>query len=169
MAKQILTASEANALFLYDPITGELTHRTGKSAGKTAAKPAVQGYLRATVGRTEYRLHRLVWLMHTGAQCEQEIDHINRVKTDNRWANLRSVSRQQNAQNMPVRSDNTSGVPGVSWSKRASKWMAHIRVAGKRTHLGLFTTVEAATQARATAEKQMFTHSPLNTALPTTG
>ena len=54
------------------------------------------------------------------------------------------------------RSDNTSGVTGVSWNKRRSKWEAYIRFQGKQIHLGLYDKIEDATKARAQAEEKYF-------------
>lgn len=54
------------------------------------------------------------------------------------------------------RTDNTSGVKGVSYHKRSGKWMAYITLAGKRRYLGLFGTVEEAAQARRQAEVELF-------------
>ena len=54
------------------------------------------------------------------------------------------------------RSDNTSGVTGVSWNKRRSKWEAYIRFQGKQIHLGLYDKIEDAAKARARAEEDYF-------------
>jgi hypothetical protein len=43
--------------------------------------------------------HRLVWFLHHGAWPKQVIDHINRVKLDNRVENLRDVSAAENMLN----------------------------------------------------------------------
>lgn len=65
------------------------------------------------------------------------IDHINRIKTDNRISNLRSVTASQNAMNM-------SNVKGYSYSKREKKFIAHIMVNYKSKHLGTFDNKEDA-------------------------
>ena len=51
---------------------------------------------------------------------------------------------------------NTSGVKGVSWYARSQKWQATIRFKNKLIHLGYFSTLEAATKARALAEEEYF-------------
>jgi len=43
-----------------------------------------------------------------------EVDHINHVKTDNRLKNLRCIPGAEQKRNLPIRSDNVSGVLGVS-------------------------------------------------------
>lgn len=165
MANRILTAELVRALFTYDPLTGSLTRRTGKKTGMEAAYPYGNGYFRVSIFGRDYRAHRVIWLLHTGYECATEVDHINRVKSDNRWGNLRAASHSQNTQNFGLRVDSTSGARGVWQSPKTHKWHAHIRVSGKKIHLGCFDTLEYAAQARATAEKRVFTNSPLNTAL----
>ena len=50
-----------------------------------------------------------------------------------------------------MRSDNTSGVTGVSWNKAQGDWQARIKVSGRLVHLGRFKKFEDAVQARAKA------------------
>jgi hypothetical protein len=80
------------------------------------------------------------------------LDHINRNRSDNRIVNLRLASAELNAQNASVRSDNTSGVQGVSWHKASNKWVVQISRQGKPTHVGLFDSIKDAVAARAQAE-----------------
>ena len=58
-----------------------------------------------------------------------------------------------NAYDIPSRRKTQSGVKGVQWHEKASKWVARIRYAGKSYHLGLYLNLEDATAARATAEE----------------
>lgn len=60
-----------------------------------------------------------------------EVDHANRKKNDNRKANLRGVSHQQNMQNQTKRSDNKSDFIGVFWANRDKRWNANICYQGK--------------------------------------
>ena len=65
-----------------------------------------------------------------------------------------------------TRSDNTSGVKGVSLIKSCGKWLAYIDIKGKRISLGGFQTVEEAARARRAAEKSTSSRSWKNTAYP---
>lgn len=47
---------------------------------------------------------------------------------------------------------NTSGIKGVSYHRKADKWRAQIRYAGKCYHLGLYKNIEDAETARRDAE-----------------
>jgi hypothetical protein len=79
----------------------------------------------------------------------REVDHINRNKLDCRRANLRIVTRGQNAQNM-VRPAATSAYRGVCWSIARRKWLAYCRIDYRQHNLGAFDEEEdAAAAARA--------------------
>lgn len=71
------------------------------------------------------------------------VDHINNNRFDNRAANLRIVTRQQNNMNRRPSRLNTSGFKGV-WRGRNNTWQTYICVAGKRIYLGCYKTREQA-------------------------
>jgi hypothetical protein len=75
------------------------------------------------------------------------IDHKNVNPLDNRRENLRVCTTQQNQCNKNKQSNNTSGFKGVSFHKRDQKFQAHIKINGKKKHLGYFVTAEAAHDA----------------------
>lgn len=85
------------------------------------------GYYQIHVDGVYYFLHRLIWVYHNGYWEENEIDHINRVRTDNRIENLRAVSKSCNARNTTTQLRSTSGIKGVVWSNKENRWRAHIR------------------------------------------
>jgi hypothetical protein len=107
-------------------------------------------------------VHRLLWESVYGSIPEgYELDHINGNRKDNRIDNLRCVTRTQNAQNRhKPHKGNTSGVKGVSWYKRSSKYVAQICVNGKRTTLGYRGTLEEAAALYAEAAAKYHTHNP---------
>jgi len=72
------------------------------------------------------------------------VDHINNNRCDNRWSNLRGVDRAGNAMNALMRKDNKSGVKGVSWKKKNSKWVVQASINGRVRHIGLFDDLELA-------------------------
>lgn len=97
--------------------------------------------------------HRVIWALVTGAWPEEDIDHEDRDPSNNRWSNLRAVSHAVNMRNLPPRLSNTSGVCGVSWSRRRNKWYAQIRMANKTISLGLFDDFNDAVAVRKAAEE----------------
>lgn len=83
-------------------------------------------------------------------------DHHNRNKLDNRKDNLISCTVQENARNISVSTNNTSGFIGVSFNKRSNKWHARIVVDSKEHHLGFFANKADAIRARLRAEKEHY-------------
>ena len=83
-------------------------------------------------------------------------DHANRLPLDNRKANLRIATFEENTQNRNKRSDNTSGIIGVSWDDKKQKWIARISVHKKRICLGTFANKIDAITARLEAESQYY-------------
>lgn len=83
-----------------------------------------------------YLLHRLAWMYVHGEFPNGDIDHINRVRNDNRLTNLRVVNRCVNQQNRSLQVNNTSGVAGVIYGKKSNSWIARIKANNKYYHLG---------------------------------
>ncbi len=119
-----------------------------------AGTRTANGYRQIRYDNHIYYAHRLAWLYTYGNFPDRFIDHINRVRDDNRIANLREADDKQNCQNMSLRSDNDTGVRGVSWNASRGKWRAKIR----DRHLGMFSTISEARAAYQTAADEMFTH-----------
>lgn len=98
------------------------------------------------------RMHREI----TQAPQELEVDHINGDKLDNRKANLRLVTRQQNSFNTGPRKGSKSQFKGVGWFSRDRKWRARIMLNGKEIHLGLFEREIDAAEAYNSAALEFF-------------
>jgi len=106
--------------------------------------PDKDGYLKVILcweGResTHYN-HRLVakyYLQHDNKDLV--IDHINRVRGDNRVENLRLVTLKQNSWNTASK--------GAYKCGDYSKWFSSIQANGKQIHLGTFNTEEEAHSA----------------------
>jgi hypothetical protein len=93
--------------------------------------------------RRSLRMHCVLLLTDDG----MEVDHANGDRLDNRLANLRPCSSSQNKCNSVMRSDNTSGYKGVTWSKKSKKWRARIYLSGREKNLGWFSTAHDAYEA----------------------
>lgn len=83
------------------------------------------------------------------------IDRIDPTK-DYCKENCRWVSPSMSSFNCGMSSRNTSGVSGVAWNKRLSKWVARIGKDYRRINLGCFTSFEEAVSARKAAELLYF-------------
>ena len=126
------------------------TKYAGREALTTIGK---SGYMHGTMLGKSYSAHRVIWVMVNGGNPKY-IDHINGDKLDNRLSNLRAVTPKDSAKNMPMCKTNNSGVTGVRWYKRTSRWRSEIFVNGKYIHLGYFKNKFDAILARLTAEKE---------------
>lgn len=117
-------------------------------AGDVAGSLDADGYVVINVNCHPLKAHRLAWFWVNGFIPKETIDHINRVRDDNRIENLREASRLEQRHNVGLSQKNTSGHSGVFWSKKAGKWQAQISIKGKRFHVGLFDSIEQAVEAR---------------------
>lgn len=83
-----------------------------------------------------------------------ETDHVDRNKLNNQRDNLRSATRSQNAFNVGLRPNNTSGHIGVSWNKQKHKWDSYIWKDSKKVNLGRYPTLGGAVKARIAGEQE---------------
>lgn len=151
----------------YEPDTGRLiwiynekmsTRWNSRWSDVPAGRISMCGYSQISIYGTRYPAHRIIWAMNYGAWPTDEIDHIDGDRLNNRLENLRNVSRTENARNMALRVDSTSGATGVCWDKNRTKWTAQIRINGIRINLGRFALFEDALAARKSAEKAFGFH-----------
>ncbi|QIG65918.1 HNH endonuclease [Ochrobactrum phage vB_OspM_OC] len=126
-----------------------------KFAGKKISTVNGSGYITVKIFDKRYICHRLIWFLVTG-EWPDVIDHINGIRTDNRWSNLRNVSGLENNKNMKTFSNNTSGHRGISKSR--NKWKVEISSDGVKHYLGVYTNFDEAVQVRLNAEKQFDFH-----------
>lgn len=100
-------------------------------------------------GKRAFR-YRVIFLMHHG-WCPPLVDHINGNPSDDRIANLRPATRQQNAANSRLKEGSFKGVT----HHHTGKYSAHITIDGNRIYLGNFETME---EAAATYDKAALEH-----------
>lgn len=100
----MLTAERLRAALDYDPATGlfRWIERPNQKiiVGSIAGHVGRKGYIYVTIDKRKYAAHRLAWLYVNGEWPKEQIDHINRVKDDNRISNLRDVSDAENKLNI---------------------------------------------------------------------
>jgi len=146
MADKILTAERLRELLHYDPETGVFSRRSGPRAGLPVGSRHSAGYLAINVDRQPRLAHRLAWLYMTGKWPEINLDHINLIKTDNRFANLREAGHSENNQNCEARSGNKVGLRGVTYTEacKTNPWRAQAQVRGVLTYEYHPTLLDAA-------------------------
>jgi hypothetical protein len=123
--------------YTYNPTTGIIYGITGKQLTTKN-----NGYVEIA-GSKQCRLRLLgqmfAWYWVYGNLDVEVIDHINKIKDDNRITNLRSLSTQQNAFN--------TNAKGYTWDKTCNKWRAQLALNGKHICLGRYNTIEEAKKA----------------------
>lgn len=147
MAKtRFLSADRARQVLSYDPITGifrwQLSASARRMAGQIAGTLSKWGYIRIRVDGYMYYAHRLAWLIQTGSFPVGHIDHRNRIKSDNRWKNLRPATCAQNRINALARA--RDDVKGYIYVKRRKKFVARAKRNYAHVYIGAFDTAEAA-------------------------
>ena len=133
MVTDIITQEQLKKLLDYDPETGFFKWKIANSyrikigdvAGYINGSDG-SGYIIITVSNKPYGAHRLAWLYTHGKFPEDQIDHINKDKTDNRLVNLRAVSGKENARNKFIPTNNTSGHIGVIWHAKNNRWIVKV-------------------------------------------
>lgn len=133
----MVTQERLRELLFYDPVTGLFVRNVavGGQLVDAVAGHRDNGYIKIRVDGRTYKAHRLAWFYVHG-EWPEVIDHINRIRSDNRLVNLRNVTKGENNKNHEMFKNNTSGVTGVCWRGRDSSWCAFINVEGKKIHLG---------------------------------
>lgn len=157
----------------YNPETGvftwkvrPLSHFKNKSimktintrqSGKNVKGLHLAGYGIARINRKGYLLHRLAWLYVHGVMPENQIDHINGIRTDNRIVNLRLAVNAENCQNKRIAQSNnkSTGLLGASWCSAMKKYKARITKNGNEKTIGYFNTPEEAHEAYIKAKREL--------------
>ena len=153
-----LSANRLRKLLKYASATGVFRWRVHRRGPKNVN--GVAGSIRRPKGSRQiridgklYQANRLAWLYMTGKWPKLEIGYINHKTSDTRWANLRAMTHSQRGASSRRR--NKLGVRGI-WITKSGRYVAQIKVAGKRKYLGLFDTKEKASVAYTREAKNVF-------------
>lgn len=158
MPSPSLTHTRLKELLHYAPSTGVFTWQSYRGPmariGDIAGTLDLHGHRQICVQQKSYGAQRLAWFYVYGAWPENDIDHMNRVKDDNRIENLRDIPTALNCQNVVnARSNSKSRLLGVHRTRYS--FIAQIAVNGKKLHLGSFKTAEDAHAAYIAAKKKL--------------
>lgn len=157
--RKLLTQERVRELFDYDPESGIVTRRIfvnynrGRVGDIVGYKSGTSPYLYVRIDKKCFLLHRVIWLWVKGYWPENDVDHINRNPQDNRWANLRVVSKTCGMINTKVRNDNNTKVRGVFWDTVNKLWRSRITYKHKTTYIGGFKSFTEAVAHRLAAEQ----------------
>ncbi|CAH0316264.1 hypothetical protein SRABI89_05048 [Pseudomonas koreensis] len=135
----------------YDPETGRFTRRPPNHKRRIGQFDK-NGYITIAVDRVKHQAHRLAWLYMTGEHPDEDlhVDHINRIRDDNRWINLRQATPADNCNNREYGGGGNStgrgasGIHGVYWDGRKERWHVQMQCRGKYFYGGYHSTLESA-------------------------
>ena len=127
-----------------NPITGDVYSHTGNLIKNISDRGYITCVITTNNTTISVRAHQLIWFICKN-EIPNEIDHINRIKSDNRIANLRNVDRYINNQNRKFK--------GYYYHKAAKKWHAKIYHMGKNIPLGFFDNEDDALKSYLDAKK----------------
>jgi len=151
----------AKEIFKYDPDTGILTWRVKHCrkvrVGDIAGSLNTKGYRQLKFKGKVYKVHRVIWLITYGKWPENQIDHINGIRDDNRIINLREANQSENGQNRKAKSN--TGVSGVHLGKDG-RYSAQLWINGKRVLTTTFKNFEDAVAAVKEAKRTYHTFHP---------
>lgn len=141
----------------YNPNTGLFTRKIstgGRAVEGDIAGGTTNGYIQIFIEGKFYKAHRLAWFYIYKTWPPDQIDHINRIKNDNRLVNLRLSTQALNNKNTSLRKTSQSKIIGVTHDSKNNCWRARISVNKKQIFLGNFLTKSGAETARRNAEEQ---------------
>jgi len=144
----------------FDYVDGRLVRKAGRGAnveiGKVDDTLNTGGYRVVSMWSVVYSSHRVIWAIAYGEDPgDKFIDHIDGNRTNNQLSNLRLVTVSDNNRNVKRRSDNKTGVTGVSLIKKTGKYSVEIQdVNKKKVFIGYYDDLEEAKRARQLAEKK---------------
>lgn len=126
-----------------------------KHAGRPAfTVPNPDGYLMGMLFNCKYGAHQIAWAITHGewSTAERQVDHKNRIKTDNRLENLRIVTPKGNIENRVDFTYLPGNERGITFNKACGKWQVSVPIGGgKSKYVGLFECKIAAREARLSA------------------
>lgn len=178
-----ITQNLLKELLTYDPLTGSFIWNkrdeslfknsssakswNTKYAGKSAGFINKAGYLEISIFRKKdgtanrkrkitQQGHIIAWLYYYGHFPKNTIDHINGNTSDNRIINLRDIEHEINIENVTkARKHNSTGVLGVTKCSCSQNYRARISVNKKQILIGVFKTIESASNAYLNAKRKL--------------
>lgn len=133
-----MTQQQLKEILHYNPNTGAFTWKIcpRKSIKEGSIAGRLSRYIQIQYKGKKYYAHRLAWLYMYGKLPKNQIDHINRDKTDNRISNLRDVTHFENQQNQERKS-----ICYINYRELTKRWIVTLSRSynkGNTKYLGSF-------------------------------
>ena len=126
-----ISQSRLKEVLDYNEFTGEFKWLKSLNSrcqvGAVAGSICRNGYVLIGIDGYTYSAHRLAFLFMTG-KIPEIIDHVNGVKSCNRWNNLRRALQSENRLNSRVMSNNVLGIKGICWVESRHRYKACITI-----------------------------------------
>jgi hypothetical protein len=153
---------KARNISLFDDGGHGAAHNRDKWNARWAGKEALaaikgDGYKHGAIEGVHYASHRIIWKWMTG-EDPIEVDHIDGDRINNKWSNLRSVTRKVNGRNTAIHKNNTSGTTGVRYVAKGGLWQSYIIRGRTFISLGSYKNKDDAIAARKRGEKEYGFH-----------
>lgn len=155
-----MTQARLKELFDYHP-DGFFIEKTKRSNRVYIGKITVgyknskkEPYLRLTIDKKHYLLHRMIFLWHYGS-LPKIVDHIDFNLANNRVCNLRAASFAESARYVRAGIKSKTGHKGV-YKTKSGRFSAAIKINKKTIRLGIFDKVENAALAYNIKAKELF-------------
>ena len=118
---------ENHPLYFVSNLGKAYSLKNGKQLRELKQTKCKNGYFCFTASRKTLFTHRIMALTFLKREKGKDlVDHINRIRTDNRLENLRWSNYRENAINSKSRKNNTTGIKGVSFDKSRIRWKVSI-------------------------------------------
>jgi hypothetical protein len=159
--KELLNYNPDTGIFTWkkrDWLVGKQKTFNTKYAGKEAGnKSLISGYIQIQIDGKNQLAHRLAFLYIEGKFPEKHTDHINGIRMDNRWVNLRKATASENLQNIKKahKSNLSTGLLGSHFNKIMKKFSSQIKTNGGLKRLGYFETAIEAHEAYIQAKREL--------------
>jgi len=147
--KTQIDISRLRTLLSYDAETGVFRWRVARPnapVGSVAGCIGNKGYVKIRMDGRYWLAHRLAWAYVHG-ELPAMLDHKNRLRADNRIANLRPATPSLNSQNTARLAARPLQAAGTTYIARIGKWQAQITTARRTRYLGLYPTQAEANAA----------------------
>lgn len=166
----MIDISDISNFLDYNPETGFLiwkakwNSKQNNVIGKRAGYLGTNGYRYITYKKKVFLEARLIWYICYGKFPDFEIDHINRIKDDNRLCNLREATRSQqiiNSKRKRIKNFDLENYPGVI--KVGDKYRAHTKKNNKYIVIAVCDTPKQAHEEYRKYHKQNNNHTYIRT------